>query len=284
MKFIRQRIIDELRLFGYSGMTTRNYVEAVNDLARYHGKSPELLGEQDIKTFLLYSQKRGLAPSSMRNLRCGIVFYFTHVLKKQIEVENIPSMKQEFRLPIILSTSEVERLLASVTDLKYKTMLMTFYATGMRLEELRLLRIENIDSKRMTIKIMGKGKRERYVHLSTILLEQLRIYWKVYKPREYLFVTSTKQQPYHRRSLQLIFEEAKKLAQIKKRGGVHMLRHSYATHLFESGVPAFLIQRLLGHQNIATTQKYVFVAKNSITSVTSPLDLLSISAIKGEAL
>lgn len=282
MKFLRQKTINELKLFGYSGMTLRNYVEAVSSLAKYHGKSPDTLGEEDIKAFLLYSQRRGLAPSSLRNLRCGILFFFTHVLKREVVVKHIPSMKQEFRLPIVLSTSEIERLIEATTDLKHKTILMTFYATGMRLEELRLFRLQNIDSQRMTLKFMGKGKRERYVPLSPVLLAQLRAYWKVYKPKD-IFFPSKFERPYHRRSIQLIFEDAKKLAEIKKPGGVHMLRHSFATHLFEAHVPAFTIQKILGHQNIATTQKYVHVAINTITSVKSPLDLLSLNTLKAEA-
>ena len=281
MKVLRQRTIDELKLFGYSGMTIKNYVEAVSGLARYHGKSPDTLSGEDIKTFLLYSQRRGLAPSSLRNLRCGILFFFTHVLKRDMEIDHVPSMKQERRLPLVLSTSEIERLLSAVTDLKHKTILMTFYATGMRLEELRLFRIQNIDSARMVLKFMGKGKRERYVPLSPVLLGQLRAYWKVYKPKDYFFL-SRFAQPYHRRSLQLLFEEAKQLARIQKPGGVHMLRHSFATHLFEAGVPAFLIQRLLGHQHLATTQKYVYIANETITSVRSPLDLLALGTLKRE--
>ena len=224
MKILRQQTIDELKLFGYSGMTIKNYVEAVSALARYHGKSPDSLGVEDIKTFLLYSQRRGLAPSSLRNLRCGILFFFTHVLKREMTVEHVPSMKQERRLPLVLSTSEVERLISVVSDLKHKTILMTFYATGMRLEELRLFRLANIDSQRMVLKFMGKGKRERYVPLSPLLLNQLRAYWKVYKPKDYFFL-SRFGKPYHRRSLQLLFEEAKQLARIQKPGGVHMLRH-----------------------------------------------------------
>lgn len=282
MKFLRQKTINELKLFGYSGMTIRNYVEAVSSLSKYHGKSPDTLGEDDIKAFLLYSQRRGLAPSSLRNLRCGILFFFTHVLKQEMVVKHIPSMKQEKRLPMVLSTSEVERLLEVTTDLMHKTILMTFYATGMRLEELRLLRVQNIDSKRMMLKFMGKGKRERYVPLSPVLLNQLRIYWKAYKPDDFFFQSKFKE-PYHRRSIQCMFADAKKLAEVKKQGGVHMLRHSFATHLFEANVPAFIIQKLLGHQNISTTQKYVHIANNTITSVTSPLDLLSIHRMKEKA-
>jgi site-specific recombinase XerD len=156
---------------------------------------------------------------------------------------------------------------------------MTFYATGMRLEELRLFRRENIDSDRMTLKFMGKGKRERYVPLSPILLAQLRIYWRKFKPTG-VFFQSKHNEPYHRRTIQVMFEDAKKLAGIKKTGGVHMIRHSYATHLFEAEVPAFTIQKLLGYQNIATTQKYVHIANHTITSVKSPLDLLSIHILK----
>ena len=282
MKFLRQQTLNELKLFNYSSMTIRNYIDAISDFSRYHGKTPDKLGEEDIKTFLLYSQRRGLAPSTMRNLRCGIIFFFNHVIKRPIEVAHIPSIRQERRLPDVLSTSEIERLLDAVTDLKQKTILMTFYATGMRLEELRLFRLENIDSERMALKFMGKGKKERYVPLSPVLLKQLRLYWKTFKPTG-VFFQSKHKKPYHRRSIQVMFEEAKKMTGLKKSGGVHMLRHSYATHLFEANVPAFTIQKLLGHQNISTTQRYVNIANHTITSVKSPLDLLSIHSMKGEA-
>jgi len=282
MKFLRQQTINELKLFGYSGMTIRNYVEAISAFSRYHGKSPDTLHEEDIKTFLLYCQRKGLAPSTMRNMRCGIVFFFTHVIKKEIEIKRIPSMRREHRLPNVLSTSEIERLISATTDLKHKTILMTFYATGMRLNELRLFRLQNIDSGRMTLKFIGKGNRERYVPLSPFLLNQLRAYWKAYKPTD-IFFASKFQKPYHVRSFQVLFQEAKKLAQIQKPGGVHMLRHSFATHLFEAGVSALVIQKLMGHQHLATTQKYVHIANPTLTSVQSPLDLLSLSTLMAEA-
>ena len=172
MKFLRRKIINELKLFGYSGMTMRNYVEAA-------------------------------------------------------------------------------------TDLKHKTILMTFYATGMRLEELQLFRVQNIDSQRMTLKFMGKGKRERYVPLSPVLLAQLRAYWKVYKPKD-IFFSSKFQRPYHRRSIQCIFADVKKLAEIKKPGGVHMLRHSFATHLFEANVQAFTIKKSWGTSGGGASTRALF--------------------------
>lgn len=280
MNPLRQRLIDELKLFNYSGMTISNYVLAIIALSRFHGKSPDKLGEEDIRNFLLHSQARGLAPSTMRNFRCGIVFFFTHVLRRPFEVERIPSMKQERRLPNVLSTSEIERLLSSAPDLKSKTVLMLFYSAGMRLSELRNFRVQGIDSERMTLKFMGKGKRERYLPLSPILLLQLREYYKVFRPTDYFF-TSKFKTPYHIKNFQSIFTNAKKLAGITKAGGVHMIRHSYATHLFEMGVPALHIQKLMGHKNLATTEKYVLISQDTITSSRSPLDLLNINAILG---
>jgi site-specific recombinase XerD len=279
MSLLRQRTLDELKLFNYSTMTIRNYIDAISGFAKFHGKSPDILGSEDIRAFLLYSQSRGLAPSSLRILRCALLFLFKHVLKKPMEVQDLPSIRQEKRLPMVLSTSEVERLIGTVKNLKHKTILMTFYATGMRLEELRLFHLQNIDSQRMTLKFMGKGKKERYVPLSPVLLNQLRKYWRAYQPKD-IFFLSRSEEPYHRRTLQVIFENAKKLAGIKKAGGVHMLRHSFATHLFEANVPAFIIQRILGHNSILTTQKYIRIANHSIASVQSPLDLLDLSALK----
>lgn len=280
MKILRQRMIEELNLFGFSPHTKRNYIEAVQKLSHYHGCAPDTLGEQDIKNFLLHCQRKGWAPSTMRNFRCGIDFFFTHVLHRGVEIQRIPSMKQEKRLPLVLSTSEIERILTSVENLKHKTIIMTFYGTGMRLDELNHFKVRDIDSSRMVIKIMGKGKKERYVPLSDILLSQLRNYWRIFKPSDIFFI-SARNKPYHRRSIAYVFEEVKKLAHITKPGGLHMLRHSYATHLYEAGVPIEIIQRLLGHSNIRTTMKYIYVAKDTITSVKSPLDLLSIDKILG---
>lgn len=279
MSTLRQRTINELKLANYSDMTIRNYVRAISDFSNFHGKSPDKLGEEDVKSFLLHSQSRGLAPSSTGILRCAILFFFKRVLKNPMAVKDLPSIRQEKRLPTVLSTSEVERIICSVKNFKHKTILMTFYATGMRLAELRQFRIENIDSQRMTLKFMGKGKKERYVPLSPVLLNQLRQYWRVYQPKDLLFVSNS-EEPYHPRTIQSVFEKAKKLAGIKKAGGVHMLRHSFATHLFEANVPAFTIQRILGHNSIVTTQKYVRITNHTIASVKSPLDLLDLNALK----
>ena len=278
MKILRQRMIEELNFFGFAPHTKRNYVEAVQSFSRYHRASPDKLGEQDIKNFLLYSQRRGLAPSTLRNYRCGIEFLFTHVLRKPMEIQHIPSIKQEKKLPIVLSTSEMERILTTVQNLKHKTVIMTLYATGMRLGELLHFKVQDIDSSRMMIKIMGKGRKERYVNLSEFLLEQLRTYWRKFKPTDTFFM-SAHGKPYHPRTIAHIIDEAKTLSHITKPGGAHIFRHSFATHLYEAGIPIEVIQRLLGHRNIRTTMKYIYVARDTITSVKSPLDLLSIDKI-----
>ena len=136
--------------------------------------------------------------------------------------------------------------------------------------------LKDIDSRRMTVKIVGKGNKERYVSLSDKLLNQLKMYWKEYKPKTYLFETKTPGKPYHKASLQCMFKDCKKRANISKAGGPHMLRHSYATHLIEAGVPIYIVQKLLGHVSIKTTMKYLWVAEYTITSVKSPLDFLVI--------
>ena len=282
MNPLRQKMIEEMDLFGYSNRTKTSYVDAVRQLHRYHKSPLSKLTEDDLKSFLLYKKRDGMASSTMRILCSGIRFFYTQVLRTGYKVENIPSIKTSKRLPNILSTSEVERLISTTDDIMAKTMIMTFYGTGMRLEELRLFPFANIDSCRMTLKIHGKGDRERYVSLSERLLIQLRAYWKHCRPKHYLFENKHRGGVFGRRYLHFRFIEAKKRARITKAGGVHMLRHSFATHLLEAGVPLIVIQKLLGHVDIKTTTKYTWIAHNTITSVKSPLDLLVIPEDNGE--
>lgn len=274
MNPLRQKMIEEMSLFGYSSRTKSSYVDTVRQLHRYHRTPLRHLSEDDIKSFLLYKQRKGFASSTMRILCSGIRFFYTQVLRSGYKVENIPSIKVKRRLPNVLSTSEMERLIDCNDDLMAKTMIMTFYGTGMRLEELRLFPFGNIDSDRMTLKIHGKGDRERYVSLSERLLIQLRAYWKHCRPKRYLFENKHKRDAFGRRYFHFRFIEAKKRARITKSGGVHMLRHSFATHHIESGTPIYVLQRLLGHSNIKTTSRYLWISNQTITSVKSPLDLL----------
>jgi site-specific recombinase XerD len=282
MNPLRQKMIEEMSLFGYSSRTKASYVDAVSQLARYHQKPLRQLSEDDIKSFLLYKRRKGSASSTLRILFSGIRFFFTQILRADYKVACIPSIKREKRLPNVLSTSEVERLISCTDDMMAKTMIMCFYATGMRLEELRLFPIANIDSGRMALKIHGKGGKERYVSLSETLLVQLRDYWKQCRSKKYLFENKRTGNPFHRRYLSLRFTEAKERARITKSGGVHMLRHSFATHHIESGTPIYVLQRLLGHSNIKSTSWYLWISNNTVTSVKSPLDLLVFNKADGE--
>ncbi len=277
MNPLRQKMIEEMDLFGYSNRTKVSYADAVRQLHRYHKSPLSGLTEDDIKSFLLYKKRKGFASSTMRILCSGIRFFYTQVLKTDYKVENIPSIKTSKRLPNVLSTSEVERLITCTDDIMAKTMIMCFYGTGMRLEELRLFPFKNIDSDRMTMKILGKGDKERYVSLSETLLLQLRTYWKHCRPNQFMFENKHTRNPFHRKYLHLRFTEAKERARITKSGGVHMLRHSFATHHIESGTPIYVLQKLLGHADLKTTSKYLWISNSTITSVKSPLDLLVIN-------
>ena len=217
---LRLQMIEEMDLFGYANRTKASYVDAVRQLHRYHKSPLTQITEDGIKSFLLYKRRSGFASSTMRILCSGIRFFYSQVLKTEYKVENIPSIKTGKRLPNVLSTSEVERLITCTDDIMAKTMIMCFYGTGMRLEELRLFPFQNIYSERMTVKILGKGDKERYVHLSEKLLLQFRAYWKHCRPKHFLFENKHTRKPFHRKYLHLRFTEAKERAHITKAGSV----------------------------------------------------------------
>jgi len=276
MSILRQKMIDELSLFGFSPYTKRNYVEAVVQLTKFYQKSPLKIGEEEIKRFLLHEQKRGLARSTLRIITNAIRFFYQNVVQQPKSVENVPSIKAPKKLPDVLSMEEVKTLIQLTKNVKHKTILMLLYSTGMRTHELVQLKNQDIDGQRMTVKIMGKGQRQRYLGLSPIMLDQLREYWRIYRPTHLLFTSWKKSVPYSTRSIQRTLHRAKELAGIHKTGGPHLLRHSYATHLYESGVSLPVLQRLLGHRSIKTTSLYIFVAKETVTSVKSLLDMIQL--------
>jgi site-specific recombinase XerD len=189
----------------------------------------------------------------------------------------MPPYKKVNKLPEILSTDEVERLLCAVTNQKHRTVLMSAYAAGLRLSEIVNLKLGDIDSKRMMIHVkQGKGSKDRYTILSKRLLEQLRIYWKGYRPSEWLFSGRKPGQPISPSTAAAIYYNAKDKAGIKKGKGIHTLRHCFATHLLEAGVDLRTIQVLMGHSSIMTTIIYLKVSRKRLSSVQSPLDLLNI--------
>jgi site-specific recombinase XerD len=206
----------------------------------------------------------------------GLRFFFHTTLKRDRTTFTIPAPRQRQKLPAILSREEVERVIAATTNPKHRTMLLTTYAAGLRLNEVLHLRVTDIDSARMTIRVeQGKGGKDRYTVLGPRLLDELRRYWKVAHPRTWLFPSHETGQPMDPSALQRVYQTAKLRARIIKPGGIHGLRHAFATHLLEAGVDLHTIQRLLGHGYISTTTRYFQLTRHTESGPDSPLDLLA---------
>ena len=278
MSELRQRMNDAMVLRGFAERTRESYVGAVSAFARYYGKSPEQLDSDAIQCYLLHliNDKR-LAYSSVNQAICALRFLYQKVLKRETTDYAIPMAKVPKRLPRILAREEVLRLLNATRDLRSRTLLETTYAAGLRVSEVCTLRLADIESApdRMCLKVcQGKGAKQRYTLLSPRLLEQLRLYWRVYRPNEWLF-PSRCGKPIDPKQAQRWFWAARDAAGLGKDFGIHSLRHAFATHLLESGVDIHTIQRLLGHGHVGTTMRYFHLAQSRLTGTTSPLDLLT---------
>lgn len=271
---LRQRMIFELKVQRKSPHTVKAYVTAVSQLAAYYGRSPEQITEPEIREFFRHLiEDRKLAFASINTKLFGIQFLYTQVLGyKKFDIR-IPC-KRRRRLPVPLSRDEVRRLLEAVTNPKHRVMLMTAYAAGLRVSEVVNLKLTDIHSDRMMLLVRhGKGGKDRYTLLSTRLLKELRSYWRLYRPSDWLFVNGHGV-PMSVASLQNVFNKAKLAAGITRGRGIHCLRHSFATHLLESGIDLTIIAKLLGHRNLSTTSIYLHVTCRHMATITSPLDLL----------
>jgi site-specific recombinase XerD len=220
-------------------------------------------------------EDKQLSRSSVIQAVCALRFFYRKVLRLSFDLDELPLQKGHKTLPYTLSEKEVAALLEAEADLKYRALLMTLYSGGLRLQEALQLRPVDIDSAGMRIRIRaGKGGKERYVMLSSILLATLRDYFKKYKPENWLFFGKAKTTPVHPRSVQRMIQQAATAAGIRKRVTTHVLRHSFATHLLDRGTNLRYIQELLGHRNIQTTMIYIHVRRRTLTDVVSPLDWL----------
>ncbi len=276
MSELRQQMIDAMVLRGFADRTQTSYVAAVRGLAKHFHRSPDELSNADVQQFLLHHLNDGTWSYSTCNLTLNAVrFLFREVLKRSPNEICLPGPKQPQRLPEILSREEVVRLLDAAKEPKYRVLLMTTYAAGLRVSEVCGLHVRDIDSDRMTIRVnQGKGGRDRYTLLSNALLDQLRRYWQTYRPREWLFVRTDGVSPMSIGTAQKVFYAARNRAGIKKRIGIHGLRHAFATHLMESGVDINTIQRLMGHRSVRTTMRYFHLSQGRISGTHSPFELL----------
>lgn len=272
-------MIQDMQLRRFSPHTQDAYVRAVASLAKFYHQSPDQIDQEQVHAYLLHLMvERKLAWKSCNVAASGLRFFY-NVTPGKIMPLVIPPRKTPRTLPEILSAQELERLFLAANNLRNRTLLMTTYAAGLRVSEVVHLKVGAIDSDRMMIRIEdGKGSKDRYTILSPRLLSQLRVYWKQYRPPEWLFCRKNSDQPLSRDAAELIYNNAKKKAGIiKGKGqGIHSLRHSFATHLLEAGVDLRTIQVLLGHTSIRTTMLYLQVTRKQLTAVQSPLDLLAL--------
>lgn len=278
MSELRQRMTDAMVLRGFAGRTQESYLAWVSGLARHYGRSPDRLTAGEIQGYLLHLiQDRKLAYASVNQAACAIRFFFTAVLKQADIALEIPMAKVPKRLPQVLTRQEVSRLFEHSKNLRARTLLMTTYAAGLRLSEVCGLQVTDIESApdRMCLKVrQGKGGKDRYTLLSPRLLEALRLYWRVARPRHWLFPNASGDGPLYDQTAQRLYHAARSAAGIPHGGGIHSLRHAFATHLLEAGVDLHTLQRLLGHGHLSTTMRYLHLAQAHLTGTASPLELL----------
>jgi integrase/recombinase XerD len=273
---LRQRYRQDLQLRNYSPKTQQVYEECVSLFARHFGKSPELLGPEQIRTYQLYlAHEKQASWSRFNQTVCALRFLYRHTLHKDWIIQHIPFPRKQSRLPQVLSLEEVSRFLQAIPQLKYRILLTTIYATGLRASEALHLEVADIDSPRMSIRVrQGKGHKDRYALLSPKLLVLLREYWKAVRPTRWLFPSSAPDRPVSLDSLQEAVRRARRASGLVKRVTAHTLRHSFATHLLESGTNIRVIQVLLGHNSLRTTARYTHVTTAALASTLSPLDSL----------
>ncbi len=274
---LRQRMIEDMQVRNLSVHTQKCYVLQVSLFARHFNKSPELLGPEQIRAYQVYlTNEKKLSTGSILIAISALRFLYKVTLKKAWSLEEvIPAPKKPQKLPVILSPEEVIQFLDCITSRKHRAILTTCYAAGLRISEAIALTPRAIDSKRMVLRVeQGKGQKDRYVMLSPKLLEILRAWWRVEKPKDWLFSGDMLGRHITRYAVEQACQKAHCICKISKPITPHSLRHAFAVHLLESGTDVRTIQLLLGHRSLATTAKYLRIATSKVCSTSSPLDLL----------
>jgi integrase/recombinase XerD len=276
MTKLRQRMIEDMQLRNLAAATQRNYILHVARFARFYNLSPEHLDLEDIRQFHLHLLNDAhLSPEAVNQSVSALKFLYIKVLEMPWSEDHFPRAKRPHKLPVVLSPEEVSAFFDHVPSLRYRAALMTCYGAGLRVSEAVALKVGDIDSQRMLLRIeQGKGRKDRYAMLSERLLKVLRIWWRAARPEGYLFPGWRTGKHMSSESLQTACREAARRAGIAKRVTVHTLRHSFATHMLENGTDVRIIQALLGHSCIETTAHYTAVSNRLISHTLSPLDKL----------
>jgi site-specific recombinase XerD len=272
---LRRKMKMDMELKGLSLRTIETYLSWMKKYTLHYGRSPKELGDEEVRNYLHFLLKeKNVAQASINQAYSALKFFYQTTLGRSWQGEKIPRSKVPKKLPVVLSKEEVQDVFSNTGNIKHLAMLMTIYSGGLRLSEATHLKPEDIDSKRMSIKVRGKGDKERYTLLGEKTLDILRTYWKVCSPSQWLFCSKIPGQPISTSCVQRVFKSSLHKSGIKKKASIHTLRHSFATHLLESGVDLIYIQRLLGHTSARTTAIYLHVTRKGVARITSPIDLL----------
>ena len=276
---LRAQMIRDMQLQRLAPKTQKAYVAAVAGLAKFYQCSPDRLRPEQIRTYLHHLLvERRLAWSSCNQAAAGLKFFYTKTLNWDVLHLDLPPRTGRSQLPRVLSIEELQRLFTQAKNPRHRVLLMTTYAAGLRVGEVVRLRLSDIESDRMLIRVnQGKGRKDRYTLLSARLLTELRTYWHLYRPAPWLFTGHDRTQPLSIATAQKIYYHAKRVAGITHGKGLHTLRHCFATHLLEAGVDLHTIQLLLGHRTIDTTTRYLHITRRLLAKVHSPFDLLGVA-------
>jgi len=276
MTELRRRMIEELQLRNYAPNTITVYIRCVAQFAQHFRLSPDRLGLEHIRQYQLFLVRQKKVSWALFNQTvCALRFLYRHILHRDWMIEYIPYPRREDKLPVVLSPAEVAAVFEATHNLKHRTILMTIYAAGLRVSEVTHLRLSDIDSQRQVIRIrQGKGHKDRQVMLSPKLLEALRIYWKSYRPKVWLFPGESPERPVSSETVWRVCSQAGEAAHLSKPISPHTLRHCFATHLLEDTIDLRRIQVLLGHRHLKTTSRYLHVSNLAVRTTVSPLERL----------
>jgi integrase/recombinase XerD len=278
MSPLRRRMIEDMTIRKFAPKTQHDYLQRVKNFAAYLGRSPDTANFEDLRRYQLHLAGSGAGVPTLNQTISTLRFFFKVTLGRPDIVERTAFVHEPSKLPVVLSPEEVARLLDAAPSLKYKTALSVAYGAGLRASEVVALKVSDIDSQRMVIRVeQGKGRKDRYVMLSPHLLALLRAWWKLARPQGWLFPGQNRLNPLTMRQLNRACHAAADRAEIDKRVSLHTLRHSFATHLLEQNIDIRVIQVLLGHAKLDTTALYTRVATKTIQQVISPLDRITLT-------
>ena len=280
---LRRRMIEDMTVRKFTLKTQNNYIRVVKNFTIFLGRSPDTASNEDLRLFQLHLSENRVGAPTINFTISALRFFFTVTLDRADAIKQLTFVPEPRKIPVVLSPEEVARFLDAAPGVKYQAAFSVAYGAGLRVSEVAALKVSDIDSERMMLRVdQGKGRKDRHAMLSPLLLELLRDWWRIARPKAWLFPGRDLVRPMSTRQLNRACHAAADMAGITKRVSPHTLRHSFATHLLEQNVDIRVIQVLLGHAKLETTALYTRIATNTIRAVTSPLERLTLKPKKDE--